>query len=328
MSLVPDEELVCALEDSLSLHYRRTTRVHTLERRESAYRSSFALEELDLELEGGEHLALIFKALDEGALSDAARRVKPDFLRDPLRELEVYESLLASARLTTATCFGTHIEPAAGRYWLFMERVAGVPLHEVGRRSTWEHVARWLARAHVQLSSAPRPPSLVRYDAEFFSIWPPRALRYGRLDETVRLRLAEVASAYGAVVDRLVSLPQTILHGEFYASNVLVDEPDAPQRVCPIDWEQAALGPGLVDLAAHAAGRWPRDDRAAIAAAYREELASGDEVAADTFERDLELCRLHLAFQWLGWAEDWTPPEEHQHDWAAEALRIAEELSL
>ncbi|MBA3838684.1 MAG: aminoglycoside phosphotransferase family protein [Thermoleophilaceae bacterium] len=328
MSLVPDEELVRALENSLSLHHGRTTRVHTLERRESAYRSSFALEELDLELEGGERLALIFKALGEGALSDAALKVKPPFLRDPVRELEVYESLLGPARLGTATCFGTNIEPAAGRYWLFLERVAGVPLYEVGRRATWEYVARWLARAHRQLSAAPRTPSLLRYDAEFFWLWPPRALRSSRLDESVRLRLAEVASGYEAVVDRLVNLPQTVLHGEFYASNVLVDDASAPSRVCPIDWEQAGVGPGLVDLAAHAAGRWSRVDRGAIASAYREELSDAGVKAADTFERDLELCRLHLAFQWLGWADDWTPPDEHRHDWAAEAIRIADELSL
>lgn len=303
--------------------------MQALERRESAYRSSFALEELDLELEDGQRLALIFKALGEKNLSEAARRVKPPFLHDPRRELEAYELVLGPARLGTATCFGTHVEPAEGRYWLFIERISGVPLYEVGNRSSWEHVARWLARAHRQLArAAPRAPSLLRYDAEFFRVWPQRALRFSHLDEPVRRRLAEIVARYEAVVDRLVSLPRTVLHGEFYASNVLVDDPEAPERVCPIDWEQAAVGPGLVDLAAHAAGRWAREDRAAIARAYREELTNARTDPTDTFERDLELCRLHLAFQWLGWAENWTPPDDHRHDWATEALRIADELSL
>jgi len=328
VSIVSDEQLVRALERSLSRHYGRACRVQALERRDSAYRSSFVLEELDLELEDGERLGLIFKALGEKALSDTARRVKPPFLRDPRRELEAYESLLGPARLGTATCFGTHVEPGKGRYWLFIERVSAVPLYEVGGRSTWEYVARWLARAHRQLASAPRARSLLRYDAEFFWIWPQRALRFSHLDDAARRRLAEVAVGYGAVVDRLVSLPRTVLHGEFYASNVLVDDPEAPERVCPIDWEHAAVGPGLIDLAAHAAGRWGRADRAAIAHAYRKELADGRMETTDTFERDLELCRLHLAFQWLGWAENWTPPDDHRHDWAAEALRIADELSL
>ena len=210
-----------------------------------------------------------------------------------------------------------------------MERVRAVRIFEVGERSTWEYVAGWLARAHRTLaSSTPRTGSLLRYDAEFFRIWPRRAVASVDLDESVRRRLAEVAAGYGAVIDRLLSLPRTVIHGEFYASNVLVDDPATPRRVCPVDWEQAAVGPGLIDLAAHAGGRWGRDDRAAIARAYREALADGDAAAADTFERDLELCRLHLAFQWLGWAESWSPPAEHVYDWAAEALRLADELSL
>lgn len=329
MTIVSDEQLVGALERSLTRYYDRSCRVRALERRESAYRSSYALEELDLELDEGERLALIFKVLGEKGLSAAARTVKPPFLRDPRRELEAYLFLLSPAQLGTAECFGAHVEPAHGRYWLFIERVSGVPLYEVGRRSTWEYVARWLARAHRQLASAaPRAPSLLRYDAEFFRIWPQRALRFSHLHESVHRRLAEIAAQYEAVVDRLVSLPRTVLHGEFYASNVLVNDPVAPERVCPIDWEQAAVGPGLVDLAAHAAGRWGPEDRAAIARAYCEEAANGRAEPTDTFERDLDLCRLHLAFQWLGWAENWTPPEEHKHDWADEAIRIADELSL
>lgn len=328
MTLTSDGHLVAVLESCLSGH-GRSRRVRALERRESPYRSSFALEELDVELEDGERLALIFKDLGEKALSDSARTVKPPFLRNPRRELEVYASVLGPADLGTAECFGAHVEPAAGRYWLFIERVAAVRIFEVGERSTWEYVAGWLARAHRRLASRrPRTGSLLRYDAEFFRMWPGRALRSADLDESVRRRLAEVAAGYEAVVDRLVRLPRTVIHGEFYASNVLVDDPEAPRRVCPVDWEQAAVGPGLIDLAAHAGGRWGRDDRAAIARAYWEALADGEAAAADTFGRDLELCRLHLAFQWLGWAESWSPPADHVYDWAAEALRLADELSL
>lgn len=329
MRLVSEGHLVPVLERCLSDYYGRGRGVAAIERRESVYRSSFALEELNVELDDGERLALIFKDLGERALSDTARRVKPSFLRDPRREVEVYVSLLGPADLGTARCFGAHVEPALGRYWLFLERVGAVRMFEVGERSTWEYVARWLAHAHQRLGSRmPGTGSLLRYDAEFFTIWPRRALRSGDLEEPVRRRLAEVAAGYGAVVDRLLSLPRTVIHGEFYASNVLVDDPKAPRRVCPVDWEQAAVGPGLIDVAAHAGGRWGRDDRAAIASAYRDALPDEEAPAPDTFERDLELCRLHLAFQWLGWAERWTPPAEHVYDWAAEAVRLADELSL
>jgi thiamine kinase-like enzyme len=58
-------------------------------------------------------------------------------------------------------------------------------------------------------------------------------------------------------------LHRVSLDGEYYASNIVV----AGQRVCPVDWELAGAGPGLLDLAALTTG-WSYADRAAIAAAY------------------------------------------------------------
>jgi len=45
------------------------------------------------------------------------------------------------------------------------------------------------------------------------------------------------------------------------------------------------------------------------------------------FYRELTMCRLLQAVQWLGWAKDWTPPREHQNDWLLEARRCAHELA-
>jgi thiamine kinase-like enzyme len=93
--------------------------------------------------------------------------------------------------------------------------------------------------------------------------------------------------------------------------------------VAPVDWELAAAGPGLTDLAALVSG-WPDADRRAIAAAYADE----PEIPAFT-ERDLDLGRLQVAIQWLGWAPpEWEPPEGQQHDWLGEALALAEGLGL
>ncbi|MBS1843444.1 MAG: hypothetical protein JST53_03410, partial [Actinobacteria bacterium] len=45
--------------------------------------------------------------------------------------------------------------------------------------------------------------------------------------------------------------------------------------------------------------------------------------------RALDLARLQVAIQWLGWAPpEWKPPPGQRRDWAAEALEIAEELGL
>jgi thiamine kinase-like enzyme len=133
------------------------------------------------------------------------------------------------------------------------------------------------------------------------------------------------------VAEALLAQPRTVLHGEFYASNVLVASDPGPTplgqnsaaRVAPVDWELAATGTGLSDLAALVSG-WPEEDRAAIAAAYAAEPG----VPAFS-RRDLDLARLQVAIQWLGWAPpQWEPPEGQRHDWLGEAVALVEDLGL
>ena len=70
------------------------------------------------------------------------------------------------------------------------------------------------------------------------------------------------------------SFPRTFVHGELYPSNVLVVRDDRHPRVCPIDWEMAAIGPGLIDLAALVGG-WDPPERERLVAAYLSGLARG-----------------------------------------------------
>jgi thiamine kinase-like enzyme len=99
--------------------------------------------------------------------------------------------------------------------------------------------------------------------------------------------------------------------------------------VCPIDWENAAVGPGVIDLAALTTGAWSAAERESIARGYVDEAAvRGQARDGEDVLETLELARLHLAVQWLGWEPTWTAPAEHRHDWLGEALRIAGALGL
>lgn len=320
-----------------------------LRRRPSSYRTSFPIDDVDVTLADGAELALVFKQLGRDALEDEARRAKPDFLDDPLREPAVYASVLAPAGLGTARLYGSVCDPGVERYWLFVERVQGLELFQVGDRGLWEATARWLAEMHARLA-----PDLERhrdagrlldYDARYLRSWIERAVEFARDSRGAaeRQALDRLRSGYDDVVEELLALPRTVIHGELYASNVLVDTRGAAARVCPVDWELAAAGPGLVDLAALVSGGWSEADREAIASAYRTTIgaataggAQGSDGAAaagnvtDGGWRDLDLCRLHLAVQWLGWAPatDWTPPEGHRHDWLGDALSLAEALDI
>jgi thiamine kinase-like enzyme len=102
-------------------------------------------------------------------------------------------------------------------------------------------------------------------------------------------------------------------------------------RVCPVDWEMAAVGPGLIDLAAlTAGGGWAAEEKTALAMAYHAALAprEGWPPEPDAFLAALDCCSLHLAVQWLGWSPRWAPPPEQAQDWLEEALGLAEKLGL
>ena len=125
-------------------------------------------------------------------------------------------------------------------------------------------------------------------------------------------------------------MPRTLIHGEFYPCNVLIRGRGHRERVCPVDWEMAAVGPGLMDLASLTTG-WARREQRALIRAYRSAASDATPASApipDDFWLDFDCCRLHLAVRMIGWSETWTPPPHHAHDWLAEAERLADRLRL
>lgn len=298
-------------------------------RRPSEHRTSFPLEVLELTLEDGAPLRLAFKQLGWDALDPEGRLAKPRFLHDPRRERAVYASVLPAAPPGPPRFYGSMVDPQAGRHWLFVEWVEGRELYQVGDRRLWESAARWLGEAHLALAEDlelhRERGHLLDYDEAYYRRWLERATEFARSgDEPTRRAkaLAWLAGRYGGVVEALLEMPKTVIHGEFYASNVLVAGDAPAPRVSPVDWELAATAPGLVDLAALVSGGWGDGDREAIVSAYRSAVGP-----AAFSARQLDLARLHLAVQWLGWAPpSWVPPEGQRQDWLGEAVALAEGL--
>jgi Ser/Thr protein kinase RdoA (MazF antagonist) len=218
----------------------------------------------------------------------------------------VYETVLAGLDLGTARCYGSVVAPEAGRYVLFLEKVDAPELWQLEEIDAWERAARWAARLHGRATPEPNAP-LLHYESAYFRPWLERACSFHGEG-----MVAALASAHERALARLSGLPAVFVHGEFYASNILV----SPGRVCPVDWEMAGIGPGVLDLAALATA-WEGADRARIVAAYAGECGSPVD------EEELDAARLVLAVQWLGWAEGWEPPREHATDWLAEATAAA-----
>lgn len=302
--------------------------------------SSWWLEEITLHLSDRSRIELVFKNLVREAKGSAARRVKPSFVADPTREPWVYQNLLIDATPGPPKLWASVTDVAAGRHWLFVDRVNGAPLSQIGDRDAWCAAAAWLGRFHA---TAPTRRAvggpLLRHGREYHRRWMTRALFAAKKDaERSRVardparekleRLRALVSVHERASEAALAAEPSLIHGEFYPSNVLIDQHDTAFAVHPVDWEMAALGPRLLDLAALMSGRWSRDDRAAMASAYCDG-ARAAHVPCPSLEQILlgvAACRLLLAVQWLGWAADWTAPEDHRNDWLEEAELCASEL--
>jgi Phosphotransferase enzyme family len=229
-----------------------------------------------------------------------SRPSRTDSVDDPLREIGVYRDVLAPAGIGPAL-------HAYGADWIIVELVDGVELWQVRAVEGWEAVATWLGHHHRRFlgrTAELHAAGLFVLDGSVLVSWVDRAAPHlrGWLDPAAcRASLAELSSA-----------APTLVHGEFYPSNILV----AGDRVVPVDWETAAIGPGVLDLAALITG-WDSGVQKRLIEAY------GD---VDTVA--LDRARLALALRWIGWQPGWTPPVEHRHDWRGEAIALAERLGL
>jgi hypothetical protein len=307
--------------------------IRTLKRRASPYMSSFRLDELDVRFADGSSLRLVLKDLSPQAMLEDARRARPSFLYEPRREINAYRWILPHAPGGSAAFYGAATDARARRHWLFLERVNGLPLTQVGEFATWQRAAAWIARFHAAFSPAQAGRLAARagilvYDEPFYWGWMQRALRFAERDARRRRIVTRIARRYAPVVARLTKLGATIIHGELSPSNVIAGA-GRRGRICPVDWEMSALGPGLIDLAALSAG-WSESKQRELGRAYLAATAGAPariRLPRETMI-DLDCCRLHLAVRMLGWSSAWKPPRQHAFDWLEEANRLSARLQV
>jgi hypothetical protein len=325
---VSDRELIEALGGQLS-----GRAITGLWRRPYRYATSAPLEDVRVVMGGGEEVRLILKDLSRERLLGDARATKPEFLYEPSRELETYRRILDPAGIGPR-CLAAVAESDPPRHWLLLERVPGIELWQVGELSVWVQVAGWLGRFHAEFAGRldevrAANSHLLDLSGTWFRSWCDRACAaLARSDDARAPTLLRALEGYDSVVDELMALPRSFVHGELYPSNVLVVRSRQPVGVYPVDWEMTGIGPGAIDLAALVGG-WGTGERGRLAVAYLDGLsASGASVASEDVTAGLDRCRLHLALQWLGWSAEWRPPREHAHDWLGEALALCKELRL
>lgn len=283
--------------------------------------TSYAVRRLMLELSDGRTLDVFYKDFD------VSRHGRDVALAHGLRERYVYERILAARGLGTPELYGVVWEGPGGRHWLLLEFVEG----QILRKTNEDRVAaaEWLGRLYFSVAGreaglALAEGPLLRYDDAYFRDTAERALeavgsRFGRLAR----RLEAVLAGYEATVKKICSAEPTLVHGSYRRRNILVDSCSPPTRICPVDWEWAAIGPPLLDLAFIADG-CDRPTVERLCEAYVAETADFGHALTGTDEmpEELERLRLHKTLRSLAHSAEWAYPA----DTVARIVAKAEEI--
>jgi hypothetical protein len=261
-----------------------------VQKRRSDWRGARLFESVTICSAAGEPLSLFLKY--RRSYPDPAVPVMPVD-----REPRVYQDLLQHGPHGPPKFYGAGSFDADGTSLLLLEYVDGQRLKKLCRQETWEKVVSWLARMHVHF--LPRSDEVRRFvpvcDADFYWSWAHRAA------ETVFASSAKngsgmerVLSHYGNVARLLTGTPRTLLHGEFYCTNVMVDGDPQRLRVCAFDWETAALGCGALDLACLLRQTCGLNE-ADLVCAYRTAwlAAGGPELTIADLEAQISAARAH-----------------------------------
>jgi hypothetical protein len=89
-------------------------RIARVKREIAAFRTSFAMQELEIQLQDGQTMAVMFKDSSWQALEGQARHVKPRFLHDLIRETQTYRTILVPSTVHCSNFHGADINEDLG----------------------------------------------------------------------------------------------------------------------------------------------------------------------------------------------------------------------
>jgi hypothetical protein len=286
----PDDEVLAA-GLALALSRAGLGGVTIVDRAVNPHASTFPTEVVTCRLAGGEELRVFCKYGSGPGHEGHGHRGGVEY------EAEVYRSVLADAALEAPRFYGSAAAGPRREVWLAIGYLEScLRLRDSRDLSHWEQAAGWSARFHAEYEGRggdPRLSFLIEYDAEYYAGWGRRTAENAAAQQANLPWLNQLCRRWEAALAALVDRPRTVIHGEFYPKNLLVND----GTIYPVDWESAALGRGEIDLAMLT----ERCDAQVVRrceAAYRH--ARWPEGAPPDFTRALDLARLYVHLRWLG----------------------------
>jgi hypothetical protein len=220
------------------------------------------------------------------------------------REVIVYRDVLAGAELDTPRYYDSVWDESQGRFWLLLEFVEGLPMSHL-EFEDWIPPAGWLGRMYGYFAKHPEKwqkcDVLVQHDAAFFHSVAQEALRtVSAYSRDMGSRLDPIVGRYDKVVSVMTSQPKTLVHGTYRPPQIIIDKTRHPMRVCPVDFEKAAVGASLYDLTFIADG-FETPQLHQLFEAYRSEAKDAGVSVPDKPEMAhiVNCFRLHRVMNWL-----------------------------
>jgi hypothetical protein len=276
----------------------RSRAIQSVDRKRSKFSSFYASDIITVRLADGEDFKIFLK--DFGSFHHPKDTMK----ERRQREVVVYRDLLADGGLDTARYFGSVWDESQGRFWLLLEFVEGLPVGHL-EFEDWVPAASWLGRMYGYFSRHcelwDNCDVLARHDAPFFE-----SIARGALDamagfspELAR-RLEPIVGRYHKAVAVMTVQPQTLVHGTYRPAQIIIDKQRRPARICPVDFEKAAVGASLYDLTFLVDGFDPPQLRQLFEAYRAEATRCGVRVPDDEeMEHVVNCFRLHRVMNWL-----------------------------
>ncbi|NND04611.1 MAG: phosphotransferase [Acidimicrobiia bacterium] len=232
-------------------------------------------------------------------------------------EVDVYRSVLSGFDVTLPVFLGASYNDNSGETLLVLDSIDGAV--KVTKAPEWKdrmhEAAQWLGRFHRLGGASDERDwagTLMRYDSDYYRGWPERARVLARPFRSRFPGFEESCAAFGESIDTLLSLAPTLIHGKFYPKEVLV----AGGAIYPVDWESAAMAPGVIDLAMFIDGWGPTAEPwidAYCEARWAREIPNG-------FESALRAARLYVHMRWLGDFDELTS-QQAVNPWRFEEVR-------
>ncbi len=231
------------LEEVLSGALDGDVRVTSVARRACEFAGRWPSEILEVELEDGSRLSIFRK---EVGLSGHPDKAYPD------KEVRMYARVLRGAPLPVPRYFGARKDESAGTHELYLEYIDAYSL-KYQSIEQWYRVAAAIAHLHghfaQRVDEIGVEASLPLLDAAYYRAWARRArLEVDAYIPELNPRLTTLLAGYEEVVGVLSEGPRTLVHNDLGSRNVVVDTSQEPPRVCIVDWENASVGCGVVDL--------------------------------------------------------------------------------